>query len=423
MEARFHGTAKQHAKYSENSLNKAISEKRITEEDRDLLVRFVNEIQGTSQLSTRRRSKLFYVLIGCRRYLVVPFKDATYDDLLAGAAAIKSTQELSKNTIADYVRFLKRLYLWMAEKGYTEIPERDIRKIKSPAYDATTKTAEMMLDDTEVKAIVEHCKTSRDRAVIMLLYEGGFRIGEIASLTWDQVKFDKDFVLINVSGKTEIPRLVPCRDAKGYLLQYMNDVQIPTPPPRGEVVFWTIHKNQKVQMTYAAFAKILKQAAKAAGIEKHISPHLFRHSSITQAVRDGLGEQVIKSIYWGNPETGMLKTYSHITGNDIINAVRERYGLSIEPKKKKDRKTFGPRQCPVCGMVNVPTNKYCGKCGTGLTKEIKASQMKAEETAENLFAGVPVSTLTDADRAEIARMVAQEILSAQKPRKEKGKSE
>jgi len=375
MEQRFHGSKADLERYSENSLNKAVSDGRITEEDRDLLDRFVNWIQGTgAQLSPQRRFKLFYTLIGCRRYLDTPFSQATTNDLLNAAGKIKGSPEMAKNTKGDYVRFLKRFYLWLVEQGYSDIPERDIRKIKPPQYDVTTKTAEMMLSDEEVKAIVAACRTSRDRAFVMLLYEGGFRIGELASLTWSQVKIDEDFALINVYGKTEKPRMVPCRDSKAYLLQYMNDYGIPSPPPRDDLVFWGMWKGERVQMTYNGMAKIIKMAADKAGIQKKITPHIFRHSSITQAVRDGMGEQVIKSKYWGNSDTAMLKTYSHITGQDILNAVKERYGIETEPKKKKDRKTFGPVQCAECGFVNVPTNRHCGKCGEPLTEEARAKR-------------------------------------------------
>lgn len=383
MEQRFHGSASVHERYSQNTLDKALRQGTITEEDRDLLVQFVDWIQGTgSQLSPRRKFKLFYTLIGCRRYLNTPFREVTKTSLIQASGKIKGSSEMAKNTKGDYVRFLKRFYLWMVENGYSDITEREIRTIKSPQYDVTTKTAEMMLSDDEVKDIVGACKTSRDRAFIMLLYEGGFRIGELASLTWSQVKMDEDFALINVYGKTEKPRMVPCRDAKTYLIQYMNDYQIPVPPPRDDLVFWGQWKGDRVQMTYNGMAKFIKEATKRAGIQKKITPHIFRHSSITQAVRDGMGEQVIKSIYWGNSDTAMLKTYSHITGHDILNAVKERYGIETEPKKKKDRKTFGPRQCKLCGHVNVPTNKFCGKCAAPLTMEVAGTLKEAEKQAE-----------------------------------------
>jgi len=43
-----------------------------------------------------------------------------------------------------------------------------------------------------------------DRALISVLYEGGFRIKEIGTLTWDQVSFKDNRVIINVNIKTGI---------------------------------------------------------------------------------------------------------------------------------------------------------------------------------------------------------------------------
>ena len=39
-----------------------------------------------------------------------------------------------------------------------------------------TKTAEMMLTEDEVRAMINACMNSRNRALIATLYEGGFRI-------------------------------------------------------------------------------------------------------------------------------------------------------------------------------------------------------------------------------------------------------
>ena len=69
-----------------------------------------------------------------------------------------------------------------------------------------TKTAADLLTPDEVGAFIRSCKSVRDLAFYMALYEGGFRVGELGKLTWGQVKFDEYGVAINVDFKTGKPR-------------------------------------------------------------------------------------------------------------------------------------------------------------------------------------------------------------------------
>ncbi|MDP3397179.1 MAG: tyrosine-type recombinase/integrase [Methanoregula sp.] len=45
-----------------------------------------------------------------------------------------------------------------------------------------------------------------------------------------------------------------------------------------------------------------------AGITKHVTPHLFRHSRITHIRNDGVQESVIKMMMWGTVNTTMFET-------------------------------------------------------------------------------------------------------------------
>ena len=50
--------------------------------------------------------------------------------------------------------------------------------------------------------MVGACTRSSNRAIIMMLYEGGFRIGEIGGMKWGDLTFDKWGVIANVNFKT-----------------------------------------------------------------------------------------------------------------------------------------------------------------------------------------------------------------------------
>lgn len=374
---RFHSTPERYGEYTVNSLDRAIKDGIIVQDDRELICQFISHVESTAEhLSPGRQFKLANVLALSRNFLKVPFRNATLEDLEKAAAAIKSTTKYKRNTKIDYVRFMRRFFLWLSDEGLTSIPEKKIRAIKVPRLDNVTKTAEGMLTEQEVKSIIECCKNSKDRLIVMLAYEGGFRIGEIGSLTWGQIKEEPWGLLVNVASKTEMPRLVPCINSRSYMAAYRNDYGIPAQPKKDDFVFWLLKGSERIGIQYAGVHKMIKTAAIAAGIEKSVTPHVFRHSAVTQAVNDGMSEQVVKSIFWGNAGTGMLRTYSHLSNKDIVNAARQRYGLE-EPERKKDTKTFGAVQC-VCGFVNPPTLRFCGQCGVPLTGDARV-QVQTDE--------------------------------------------
>ncbi|MGB7787850.1 tyrosine-type recombinase/integrase [Methanoregula sp.] len=242
-----------------------------------------------------------------------------------------------------------------------------------------TKTAEMMLDEDEVRAMINACMSSRDRALIATLYEGGFRIEEIGTLTWSQVKIDDYGIIINVDKKTERPRYVRLVAATPYFIQWRNDY--PYAIASDGLVF-TSRKN--LPLRYEGIALQLKKIAARAGLKKRITPHLFRHSRITTMVQQGYNETIIKKVMWGNLHTGMFETYCHLSDTDVDNEILAKQG--IKRKDEKKQRAMEPRQCPYCSSVNAPTDQFCSVCFKPLTEEMDLSleqiMLKIEKTPE-----------------------------------------
>ena len=66
---------------------------------------------------------------------------------------------------------------------------------------------EELLTQDDVKALVDATERSRDRALILTLYETGGRIGEVLSLRIRNVQFDEYGAVLIVGGKTGMRRV------------------------------------------------------------------------------------------------------------------------------------------------------------------------------------------------------------------------
>lgn len=230
-----------------------------------------------------------------------------------------------------------------------------------------TKVAGDLLTPDEITSMVAACNRSMDRAVIMMLYEGGFRIGEIGALRWNDLKFDQFGVVANVNFKTEKPRYIRLIMAREHLAKWKNDY--PFTPEGDALVFIT---ERKTPLTHASIQKQLTRIADRVGIEKHITPHVFRHSRITHMVQQGVQESVIKQMMWGNISTGMFQTYAHLSGTDIDQEMMKLYGIT-NGGKKFEHPRLEPRQCDSCDTVNAPTSNFCSTCGKPLTEQVTST--------------------------------------------------
>jgi len=364
-------------------IEKAAVEGRITRDDADLISLFIAEISAAGRgICPARRYKTTVHLCSLRRWLP-PFREATYADLLRSVEAIKMAKKpdggtYTQNTVADIVRILRRLFLWMSEEGFTEIPREKIeRKIRPPPFQRVTKRADDVLTEGEIRRLIEACRTTKDRAMLSVLYESGIRIGELAALRWRDIEFNDWNAALSTDGKTGIARYIPLIIARGDLAMWRG--QYPGDPRGDALVFLTEHLHQPLQ--YAGVAKQIRLIAARAGIEKKITPHLFRHSRITHLVQQGVPESVIKLMMWGNLRTDMLETYLHLRKDDISKAMATLNGVET-PDTSDVVSPLEPKQCPRCKRIWPPDAGWCMSCGLELTEA--AADEKARLKAETI---------------------------------------
>jgi len=353
----------------ENLIKRALKDRLINDTDAKLILQFANELRASNIIGKSRYFKIVSVLVNWR-YMLAEYNENKIEDIYRGLEFLKDAEyrghSYSQNTQRDYVMFLRRFYKWLIENKFSLIPLEKIMKIKAPGNDMMTKTAGDLLDEMEVLAMINACQNNRDRALISVLYEGAFRIMELATLTWSQVKFDEYGVVINVDLKTERPRYIRLVSSVPHLATWMKSYPY---PPEGNALVFISAKHYPLQ--YEAVNVQLKKIARRADIKKRVTPHLFRHSRITTLHRQGCSEGVLKMMAWGHQGTRMMAVYSHLTGQDIDGEILRMNG--IKPPVPPRSQTMQAIQCKNCMTLNGPGSKLCGKCGLPLSEKEQRS--------------------------------------------------
>ncbi|MEI6840178.1 MAG: tyrosine-type recombinase/integrase [Methanomicrobiales archaeon] len=343
----------------------------ITERDAVIIRTYLMEKKNSSNITILRSIKLAGTLKGWRRF-IGPYECLTLLDVYNGIEKIKSANSdlgkpFSQNTIYDFIRILKSFLLWMIENEFSPLPEKKIQKIQPPPKNKMTKTAGDILTTEEIDRMLKACMRSRDRAMLSMLYEGGFRIGEIGTITWGDLAFDAKGVKANTDRKTGKPRYIRLVDSKPLLIQWMTDYPFEI---KSEYPVFLTERNEPIM--HQGVTKLLRRIADRADVKKKVNPHIFRHSRITHLIIAGLPDSIIKTMIWGNLTTEMFQTYAHLTGEDVDNAVMKMHGI-INPAEAKKQRGMTPRQCPTCGEINNHTADFCINCMTALHEDATRS--------------------------------------------------
>lgn len=349
-------------------ISEAVLENRITEIDADLIQTYVSEYAISRNVKNAGLVQITRLLISMRK-ICNAYIGATITDFYAIINEIKSGKSQRGTPYGTatqnlYIIVMKVFFAWLIENGYSEIPLKKLNSVKPPGLPPSKISASDLLTADEITAILQCCSNSRNRAIFTMLYEGGFRISEVATLEWGMIKFDSYGVVVTVQKKTKKVRhirLVMSKEALAkWKSDYPGDIE-----PEGLVFL----NNRGEILNYQALAKILSELVKKAGIEKRVTLHLFRHSRITHLIQQGVNESVIKMMMWGTVDAHCFATYTHLAGMDVDREMLKLYNISEVVTEKPADKKLEPKICPNCQEINGPTAKYCPICGVPLDSD------------------------------------------------------
>lgn len=339
----------------------------INKRDAELIKAYIYErisADGMTKIHALQATRLF---CNSRRWCG-PYAEVTITDLYKIVEGVKTGLSkrglpFAEKTQREYITKQKAFFLWLVESGIVDIPEKKIQAVKSPAITEGITNSADLLTSEEVLEILNACESSRDRALFTVLYEGGFRIGEVGTMRWGALKFDSAGIVVNTAYKTKKPRYIRLIMCKTALAAWKTDY--PGDPSGDSFVFLS---NRGKMLQYHAIRKCLDRILIKTSIKKRVNLHLFRHSRVTHLMREGVSESVIKMMMWGSVNARSFSNYAHLAGTDIDREMMKLYGIEAEFADKKE-KSLTPVICSRCQEICSPTNRYCPSCGMALGEE------------------------------------------------------
>jgi integrase/recombinase XerD len=230
-----------------------------------------------------------------RAFVGKPLRSITLGDLQAFTDTLTGEGSSRGRVIAS----VKSLLSFGAKLG--ALPYNVGAALRKPAARDTLADRILTEDETaKMLALTE----GRDHLLIRLLYAGGFRVGELVALRWaDLADAPNGALFVTVHGKGNKTRTVRISLRTASLVRAMRGDM-----PASAFVFPGRARNGTTSAVQAW--RIVRAAARHAGIEKAVSPHFLRHSHASHAIERGAKVTCVRDTL-GHSSIAVTDRYAH----------------------------------------------------------------------------------------------------------------
>jgi len=250
----------------------------------------------------------------------------------------KSPSEINENDIKNYLLHLAEVkqsatstlnQAINALKFYygTMLKKKFVHEVKRPHKD---KKLPVILSQEEVARILSSVDNIKHKALLVLVYSGGLRVGEVVKLKPKDVDSSRMLIHIKESKGRKDRYTMLSETALEVLRQYWREYR----PQKW--VFEGAKADRYISIR--TVQKILEHACKKAEIKKDISVHTLRHSFATHLLESGTDLRYIQEIL-GHKNSKTTEIYTHVSTKSIgrIKSPLDSLNLKNEVMSDKNR--------------------------------------------------------------------------------------
>jgi len=205
------------------------------------------------------------------------------------------------------------------------------------------------LSEQEVWSLLTAADHPRDKALLGVTWEGGFRIGESLGLTIGNCKRKSYGFDVTVSGKTgtrtmQIVVTAPLLEMWLYNHPDKDNKQAPVFLRLKDGFYGSRHK----PIGLTAADQLIKKIARRVGLKKDVSIHWLRHTQCTFYADNGVSDEEMRKIFGWKPGSKMPSRYTHLSGSHTRRTVLTLRGVTSEKVEPKST-LMQPKKCLRCG--------------------------------------------------------------------------
>ncbi len=259
----------------------------------------------------------------------IDFRSVTLRDFDLFAGTLRE-HGISARSIARILSGVRSFYHFLTLEG--EVPQDPTELLESPKIG---KHLPQVLSVGEIDRILEAIDQSkpegvRDHCIVEVLYSCGLRISELCSLKMSGLYLEEGF--IKVTGKGNKERLVPISPRAVRELHNWFSVRCHINIREGYEDYVFLSRTRGKSLSRISLFVYIQQYARQAGIEREISPHVFRHSFATHLLQGGANLRAIQEML-GHEDISTTEVYMHLDMGHLREEI-----LCHHPRNIKSRK-------------------------------------------------------------------------------------
>lgn len=210
---------------------------------------------------------------------------------------------LEPSSVYRTMSAVKSLFAFGYRLGY--LPYDVARPLRLPAL--RDALAERILEETDVLRMIALEGMPRNKAILLTLYAGGFRVAELCSLKWSDLQNRDQAGQITVFGKGGKTRTVLMPLSVWNALQSLRKDAKDSDP--------VFRSRKGGHLVESQVWRIVRKASKRAGIEKEVSCHWLRHAHASHALDRGAPIHLVQATL-GHSSIATTGRYLHARPTD-----------------------------------------------------------------------------------------------------------
>ena len=300
---------------------KNIFKRNLTDSEKTLLNNFYLYLKGKRYSKSTIQTYTLFIADFINFHTKTPLAELTNRDV---ELFIETVFIERKYSISSQRQFISALKIFIVFYPQTKINDLSLERPKK------SRTLPNVLSQEEVLRIIQLTKNLKHRAIIVLLYSSGLRIGEVTGLLLKNIDILRKQIKVE-GGKGRKDRFVVL--ATSYLPLLHNYLTTFKP------ALYFIEGPTGKKYSESSIRKFLFKSVQKAGISKKVTPHTLRHSYATHLLENGVGLRHIQELLGhAKPETTMI--YTHVAKKDLldIQSPLDTILLNLDKSDKQEQK-------------------------------------------------------------------------------------
>jgi len=271
----------------------------LTTAQKKLLNNFYLFLKGKRYSQSTIQTYTFFIADFINFHTKTPIEELTNRDV---ELFIETVFIERKYSVSSQRQFISALKIFITFCTQTKINDLSLERPKK------SRILPNILSQEEVLKIIQLTRNLKHRAIIVLLYSSGLRIGEVTSLLLKNIDILRRQIKVE-GGKGRKDRFVVLANTFLPLLQNYLSTFKPA--------FYFVEGLEGKKYSQSSIRKFLFNSVQKAGISKKVTPHTLRHSYATHLLENGVGLRHIQELLGhAKPETTMI--YTHVAKKDLL---------------------------------------------------------------------------------------------------------